>query len=180
MCNGWFHMHRSLCGPVGSYALRRSSIRESMNAFSRARKTVHAMIVSIPAWIVCGLFATSWSPLSAQTISLGQAQQFSVLGASTVTNAGPTTVVGNLGLSPGSSVTGFPPGTILNGAMHINDALAVQAQADAATAYAVLAGKTQTANLSGTDLGGLTLLPGVYHFDSTAALTGTLPFGHQK
>jgi autotransporter-associated beta strand protein len=58
--------------------------------------------------------------------------------------------------------------------MHINDTLAVQAQADAATAYAGLAGKTQTANLSGTDLGGLTLLPGVYHFDSTAALTGTL------
>jgi autotransporter-associated beta strand protein len=169
-------MRRSFRDPIDSFALLRSSTRESMNAFARASEGVrrHMIMTSMPALVAFGLLSTPWSPLLAETVSLGQAQNFSVLGASTVTNAGPTTVIGNLGLSPGSSVTGFPPGTILNGTMHINDALAVQAQADASTAYAVLAGETQTANLSGTDLGGLTLLPGVYHFDSTAALTGTL------
>ncbi len=160
-------------------ALRQSSNCESMRDSERASKAVHQTArksdaACAVALIVSVLLATPWLPVRAQTISLGQAQNFSVLGASTVTNAGTTTVIGNLGLSPGSSVTGFPPGTILNGAMHINDALAVQAQADASTAYATLAGETQTANLSGTDLGGLTLRPGVYHFDSTAALTGTL------
>jgi hypothetical protein len=78
-------------------------------------------------------------------------------------------------LSPGSSVTGFnPPGKVIDGAIHINDALAVQAHADAFTAYTTLAGEAQTANLSGTNLGGLILTPGVYRFDSTAQLTGTL------
>ena len=96
------------------------------------------------------------------------------MGSSTVTNAGPTTVIGNLALSPGVSVTGFPPGTVEGGAIHINDALATQAHADASTAYGQLVSETLTTDLSGQNLGGMTLMPGVYHFASAAQLTGTL------
>src|SRR6476661_4346181 len=105
-----------------------------------------------------GLLAGFWSPLSAQSISLGQAGSFAVLGNSTVTNAGATTVVGNLGLSPGTAVTGFPPGNIVNGTLHISDALAVSAQHDALLAYNALVAVAPTTNLSGQDLGGMTLL----------------------
>jgi outer membrane autotransporter protein len=125
------------------------------------------------ALTVFGVLATSWSTL-AQTVPLGTAEDFAILGGSTVTNTGATIITGNLGLSPGSSVTGFPPGVVLNGAIHISDALANQAHADAFTAYTKLAGETPTANLTGMDLGGLTLTPGVYRFDSSAQLTGTL------
>jgi type VI secretion system secreted protein VgrG len=107
-------------------------------------------------------------------ISLGAAQNVAILGGSTVTNAGPTTVVGNLALSPGVSVTGFPSGTIVGGSIHIGDALATQAHADVVTAYGQLVGETLTTNLSGTNLGGLTLTPGVYHFGTAATLNGNL------
>lgn len=125
------------------------------------------------ALTVSALLATS-SSIGAQTVPLGAAENFAILGASTVTNTGATIIDGNLGLSPGSSVTGFPPGVVINGAIHINDALANQAHADAFTAYTQLAGETQTANLSGMDLGGMILTPGVYRFNSSAQLTGTL------
>jgi autotransporter-associated beta strand protein len=71
-------------------------------------------------------------------------------------------------------VTGFPPGTIVAGSIHIGDALANQAHTDASTAYAQVADETLTSDLSGANLGGLTLTPGVYHFDTAAQLTGTL------
>jgi autotransporter-associated beta strand protein len=109
-----------------------------------------------------------------QPIWLGEAEKITVLGASTVTNAGPTKVIGNLALSPGVSVTGFPPGTIVGGSIHIGDALATQAHADAFTAYNQLAGESFNTELSGQNLGGMTLTPGVYYFATAAALNGTL------
>ncbi|HUR83688.1 MAG TPA: ice-binding family protein [Thermoanaerobaculia bacterium] len=113
------------------------------------------------------------SPLAAQ-ISLGTAQSFGVLGGSTVTNTGATTVNGNVGVSPGGSVTGFPPGVIIGGAIHSNDAVAVQAQNDLATAYNDIAATPCTVDLTGQNLGGLTLTPGVYCFSTSAQLTGAL------
>jgi len=113
------------------------------------------------------------SPLSAQ-ISLGTAQNFGVLGGSAVTNTGATTVNGNVGVSPGSSVTGFPPGVVVGGAIHSNDAVATQAQNDLTTAYNNIASTPCTVDLTGQNLGGLTLTPGVYCFSTSAQLTGAL------
>ena len=104
--------------------------------------------------------------------TLGTAQSYGVLGASTVTNTGPSVINGDLGVNPGSAVTGFPPG-LVNGTVHAADAASLQAQTDATTAYNFLAGQACGATLTG-DLGGRTLTPGVYCFASSAQLTGPL------
>lgn len=130
------------------------------------------LILSMIAALVlalCGTFAAQ-----AQTApSLGTAANFGVLGGSTVTNTGATTVTGDVGVSPGSAITGFPPG-VVNGTIHAANATAQQAQSDATTAYNFLAGQACTTSLTGQDLGGLTLTPGVYCFSSSAQLTGIL------
>jgi hypothetical protein len=119
------------------------------------------------------LIALAASPAFAQ-ISLGTAQNFGALGGSTVTNTGATSVNGNVGVSPGSAVTGFPPGVVVGGAIHSNDAVAMQAQNDLTTAYNNIASTPCTVDLTGQDLGGLTLTPGVYCFSTSAQLTGGL------
>ena len=110
---------------------------------------------------------------SAIYVDLGTAASFGVLAGSTVTNTGPSVINGDLGLWPGTSITGFPPG-IVNGTTYNNDAVAMQAQSDLTTAYNFAAGEACGTNLTGQDLGGLTLTPGVYCFSSLAQLTGTL------
>lgn len=110
---------------------------------------------------------------------LGTADTFAVLAGSTVTNTGTSVLTGDLGVSPGNATTGFPPGIIVNGTTHAGDAVAAQAQSDVTTAYNFLAGMAVTQVLTGTDLGGLTLLPGVYYFSTSAQLTGTLTLNTQ-
>lgn len=113
--------------------------------------------------------------------SLGAATSFAVLAATTVTNTGLTVVKGNVGVSPGTAVTGFGPGVIQNGAIYSGaGSLAGPAQASAATAYNDLVGQgcLPANNLSGKILGvtpgAVTLGPGVYCFDTSAQLTTTL------
>jgi hypothetical protein len=118
------------------------------------------------------------TPLAAQ-IPLGTAANFGVLGGSAVTNTGASTVNGNLGVSPGSSITGFPPGIVVGGTINAADSIAANAQNDLTIAYNAAAALPCTTDLTGQDLGGLTLTPGVYCFAASAALTGTLTLDAQ-
>jgi len=113
-------------------------------------------------------------------VDLGTADPFAALGGSTVTNTGTTNVQGNLGVSPGSAITGFPPGSVTDGIIHAGDAIAAQAQRDLTTAYNFAAAEPCGNVLSGQNLGGLTLTSGVYCFASSAQLTGTLTLNAQS
>lgn len=118
------------------------------------------------------------SPASAQ-VPLGTAQNFAALGGSTVTNTGASVVNGDVGVSPGSSVTGFFPPGIVIGTIHAANSVAAQAQSDLTIAYNAAAGLPCGTDLTGQDLGGLILTPGVYCFNTSAQLTGTLTLNHQ-
>jgi hypothetical protein len=122
------------------------------------------------------MIALSSAPLNANAVevSLGTANNFAVLAGSAITSTGSTVINGDVGVYPGGSVTGFSGG-VVNGTTHVTDAVAQQAQSDLLTAYNQAAGLAPTGgNLTGQDLGGLTLTPGVYSFASSAQLTGTL------
>ena len=109
----------------------------------------------------------------ANSVSLGTAGSYAVLAGSTVTNTGPSVLTGNLGLSPGSSVTGFPSG-IVNGTINLANGPALKAQSDLTIAYNAAMGLSPTMTLTGQNLGGMILTPGVYFFASSAQLTGML------
>ncbi len=140
----------------------------------------HRTAQALACLLFSGFLALSFSA-GAQTIPpLGGAQGFSVLGGSTVTNTGPTVVTGQLGVSPGTAITGFPPGAVIGGTIHSNDGVAALAHTDASTVFTQLGLELATVNLTGQNLGGLTLTPGIYRFDTTAQLTGTLSLNTQN
>src|SRR5664279_2988600 len=113
------------------------------------------------------------TPPATPTVSLGTAANFAVLAGSTVTNTGPSTINGDLGLSPGTAVTGFPPGQLI-GTQHAADNAALHAQIDLGTAYDDAAGRPSTATVP-VELGGTTKTPGVYESPAgTFGITGTL------
>jgi hypothetical protein len=103
-------------------------------------------------------------------VVLGTAENFVVLAGSTVTNTGLTSVTGDLGVSPGTAVTGFPPG-ILIGTLHAADTTAAQGLADLTTAYNDAAGRTLCAVTVSGNLGGQTLPPGLYKSTSSLAIS---------
>jgi Ice-binding-like/Bacterial Ig-like domain len=117
-------------------------------------------------------FTTATAACQTSNVPLGSASTFVVLAGSTVTNTGPTVITGgNLGLSPGSAVTGFPPGALTPPAvMHVTDPTAAQAQSDLTTAYIYTAGLPGGAVLPG-DMSGLTFAPGLYKTSSTVQLS---------
>jgi type VI secretion system secreted protein VgrG len=107
------------------------------------------------------------------SVNLGTAGSYAVLAGSTVTNTGSSVLTGNLGISPGCALTGFPPGSV-SGTINACNAASGLAQRDLTTAYNQAMGLSPTATLTGKDLGGMVLTPGVYFFASSAQLTGTL------
>ncbi|GAC1484832.1 MAG: hypothetical protein NVS1B9_01880 [Solirubrobacteraceae bacterium] len=128
--------------------------------------------------VVSSLLLAGPAAAAQPTVGLGTAASFAVLAGSTVTNTGPSTISGSVGVSPGSAVTGFPPGSVTGGTIHQTDAVAAQAQADLTTAYLDAAGRTPPASVS-ADLGGSHLTGGVYRAASSLGLTGTLTLDGQ-
>ncbi len=113
------------------------------------------------------------------SVGLGTATSFAILaGTPAVTNTGPTTITGDLGISPAAAVTGFPPG-IVNGTIHAADTVALQAKSDLVTAYNDAAGRTPVTAVAGDTLGGKTLVGGVYG-GGALDLTGTLTLDGQN
>ncbi len=147
---------------------------------SRSGSFFKPLILLLAAFVAgCGdqspgqVSSTSAATAAATMPPLGTEQSFAVLGGSTVTNTGSSVITGNLGVSPGSAITGFPPG-VVTGVTHAADAEALQAQTDTTAAYIDLASQACTSDSTGQDLGGKTLVPGVYCFSSSAQLTGAL------
>jgi len=104
-------------------------------------------------------------------VDLGSAASFGVLGASTVTNTGNTVITGDLGVSPGTAITGFGPGTRSGVTYTGTDSLAVSAHHDASTAYDYLKALTPTESFTGyNNLGGQTLTPGIRNYASSAGI----------
>jgi LPXTG-motif cell wall-anchored protein len=128
-----------------------------------------ATVIGLVA-VVAGL---SMAPAGAAQapVALGSAASYGVLGGSTVTNTGSSVIEGDVGVSPGTAITGFPPGTA-TGTMHANDTAAANAQSALTTAYNDAAGRATTSTIA-ADLGGQTLVPGVYA-GGAIGLTGTL------
>jgi hypothetical protein len=115
------------------------------------------------------------SVAQAAPVDLATVGPFSVLAGSAATNSGPSVLSGDLGISPGTALTGFGAATI-NGATHNNDAVAAQAQSDLTVAYDTAAAQPvlPANDLTGQDLGGMVLSPGAYRYTSSAQLTGPL------
>jgi hypothetical protein len=108
-----------------------------------------------------------------QGVPLRSAARFAVLAGSTVTNSGPTVVTGNLGVSPGSDVTGFGPGRVVDGSIHAADGAAARAEGDLTTAFNNAAGRTNP-HLLPADIGGMTLRPGLYKAPVSLTITGNV------
>ncbi len=145
-------------------------------AFPR-RKVRLTSAAALVALFVAGPLAGS-AQAAAVTVPLGTATAFSVLAGSTVTNTGTTTISRSVGVSPGSAITGASTMTI-GGTYHQADAVALDAKNDLTTGYNNAAGQGPR-NEEDAELGGETLVGGVYHRPAEMALTGvlTLDGGH--
>ncbi|MCE7083176.1 ice-binding family protein [Streptomyces sp. ST2-7A] len=136
-----------------------------------------ALLAMVIAVVVVAVTPTRANAL-AQPVPLGTADSFAVLAGESVTNTGPSVITGDVGVHPGTAISGFPPG-LVNGTFHSADAVAAQAKSDLVVAYNNAAGQTSDAALP-PDAGGLTLVPGVYTASSTLGLTGTLTLDGQN
>jgi hypothetical protein len=152
--------HESLTGDSLTVS-RRLRLRAGARTFRVALLAFAGLLSSM-------LLATSASAAPA-TVGLGTAASFSVLGGSTVTNTGPTTMFGDLGLAPGSSVTGAPH---VLGQTHVDDAVAIQAKNALTTAFNNAAGRPSEGS-AGTDLAGQTFTAGVRTASSSLLLSSS-------
>lgn len=141
------------------------------------RRTAAGAAIGSAALLAVAVAGQSPAYAADAPVGLGTAAAYSVLGGTTVTNTGPTTLAGELGVNPGSAITGFPPG-IAAGAIHRGDAQALQAESDLTTAYNDAAGRAATSSVAG-DLVGKTLTPGVYKSSGPLAVSGALTLNGQ-
>jgi hypothetical protein len=152
--------------------------------FSRALRhpsaVVPAVAVTAALILLGGIVGVPVASAAQPPVGMGTAAPFAVLAGSTVTNTGSSVISGSVGLSPGTAITGFPPGIVNNGTIHAADAVALQAQNDLTTAYNSAAGRTPVTVESNPDLGGDNLVAGVYKGTSTLSLTGTVTLNGQN
>ncbi|MFI7706020.1 DUF4082 domain-containing protein [Nonomuraea sp. NPDC049480] len=129
--------------------------------------------------LVTGLIVTTPAALAdTPPVGLDDAAPFAVLAGSSVTNTGQTAITGDLGVSPGTTVSGFPPGTV-SGTIHTNDSTAIAAKADAVSAYNDLADRPVDSTVAPA-LGGTTKTPGLYtSTNGTFNISGTLTLDAQ-
>jgi hypothetical protein len=162
----------TLTSPKGSRNAHRASnlLRRSLHA---RRRVVAVSSMSALCALTILAFSTQAAVAATPSVNLGTATSFAVLGGSTITNTGPSVISGDIGLSPGTSITGFPPGVQSRGATDLTNAVALQAKNDTTAAYLDAAGRTPFTTAP-SDLGGSTLSPGVYQASSAMALTGSL------
>ncbi len=123
--------------------------------------------------LAAGLWASPMAGAATTTVNLATASSYAVLAGSTIVNTGASVISGDIGLSPGTAVVGFPPGVQSSGTTQVADAQAGVAQSDLTAAYVDAASRTPFSTVS-SDLGGSTLVPGVYQSSSGLSLTGTL------
>jgi hypothetical protein len=157
---------------IGVYMAARLAILSAVVSKNMKGSAQYLSLLAIVGF--AALFFGVSPALGATAPTLGTAQSYGVLGSTTVTNTGLTVVFGDLGVSPGTAITGFPPG-IVTGTIHSGDAAAGQAQSDVTTAYNNLAGQAVNFGpFSPTDLAGQTLVPGVYKYSLSVQNTGVL------
>jgi LPXTG-motif cell wall-anchored protein len=140
-----------------------------------AARAATALAIGVALSVFAGAGANAVSPTP---VDLGSATSFAVLAGTEVTNTLTSTISGDVGVSPGSSAPGFPPGIIVNGNLHVNDIPAASAQAALGTAYDDAALATPPTSSGLTDLAGMTLVPGIYA-GGALGNTGTLTLDAQ-
>ena len=165
--------------PGSTWSTSGAARRVSPQARARGGRTAVAAGSSAAALVLTGIIGASPAVAAQPDPALGTAKSFAVLAGSTVTNTGPSLIAGNLGVSPGTAVTGFPPGLVINGVQNAANAVARGAQADLAGAWVDAAGRGPATAVA-ADIGGRTLKPGVYSHASGMFLTGTVTLDAQN
>ncbi|MFF1632045.1 ice-binding family protein, partial [Streptomyces sp. NPDC058272] len=137
-----------------------------------------ALLAVVISAVVVAVTPTQASAL-ATFVDLGRADSFAVLAGAATTNTGPSVITGDVGVSPGTSISGYGPPAVVNGTQHSADTEAQDAQTDLIAAYDDAAGQASDGALP-PDAGSQTLVPGVYTASSTLGLTGTLTLDAQN
>jgi hypothetical protein len=137
------------------------------------RLSFSTMLVTGIAFLTLAAFGTQSAMAATAAVNLGTSSTFAVLAGSAITNTGATTIGGDIGISPGTSITGFPPGIQATGTTHVADGTALLAENALGTASVDAAGRTPF-NTVTADLGGSTLVAGVYKSTSSMGLTGAV------
>jgi uncharacterized protein with beta-barrel porin domain len=170
------HARQALAASVSSGILATGSRPDARVGTGRSSSRSIAFLAALGLTVV-----VPTSSSRAQAPVLGTTTNFSILSGAGITNTGNTVITGTAAFpgdlgSGSATIVGFPPGVVTPpGVIHaINDGPTIAARISLTNAYNNLAGRTTTADLTGQNLGGKTLIPGVYNFSSSAQLTGVL------
>ncbi|WP_395159286.1 ice-binding family protein [Ilumatobacter sp.] len=144
---------------------------QTFRTFCRSKTATFATVLAVGAGLLFAIDRPAEAGI-VPAVAMGTADSYSVLGASTVTNTGSSVLGQSVGLSPGTAITGFPPGVVLApGTIEAANATTLQAQSDLTTAYVDAASRSVEVTLGNSDLVGQTLVPGVYAATAKAPLS---------